>query len=30
MDGEDVWTFLCEQFCETCVDKARETARAVE
>lgn len=30
MDGEDYWTFLNEQFCETCVDKARDTARAVE
>jgi hypothetical protein len=30
MDGEDVWEFLCEQFCETCVDKARKTARAAE
>ena len=30
MDGEDYWTFLNEQFCEHCVDKARQTARAVE
>ena len=30
MDGEDVWEFLGEQFCESCVDKARRIARAVE
>ena len=29
-DGEYVWEFLGEQFCEVCVDKAREIARAVE
>ena len=30
MDGEDVWEFLGEQFCERCVDKARRTAEAVD
>lgn len=30
MDGEEYWTFLNEQFCEHCVDKARQIARAVE
>lgn len=30
VDGEYVWEFLGEQFCELCVDKARRTARAVE
>ena len=30
LDGEDVWEFLGEQFCERCVDKARRIARAVE
>lgn len=28
VDGEDVWEFLGEQFCEQCVDKARKIARA--
>ncbi len=30
VDGEDYWEILGEQFCETCIDKARKTARAVE
>lgn len=29
-DGEYVWEFVGEQFCEVCVDKARRIARAVE
>ena len=29
VDGEDYWEFFGEQFCERCVDKARNTARAV-
>lgn len=29
-DGQYVYEFLGEQFCETCVDKARKIARAVE
>ena len=30
MDGEDYWEILGEQFCEECIDKARQTARADE
>lgn len=25
-DGEDYWDVLYEQFCETCIDKARKEA----
>ena len=30
VDGQDYWEILGEQFCEHCIDKAREIARAVE
>ena len=30
MDGEDYWEIMGEQWCEDCIDKARQTARAVE
>ena len=30
MDGEDYWEIMGEQFCEHCIDKARQIARAVE
>lgn len=30
MDGEDYWEIMGEQYCENCIDKARQTARAVE
>jgi hypothetical protein len=30
MDGEDYWEIMGEQFCERCIDKARQIARAVE
>ena len=29
VDGEDYWDILDEQWCEECIDKARQTARAV-
>ena len=29
MDGEDYWDIMDEQWCEDCIDKARQTARAV-
>lgn len=29
VDGEDYWDILGEQWCEDCIDKARQTARAV-
>ena len=30
VDGQDYWEILGEQYCEHCIDKARQTARAVE
>ena len=30
VDGQDYWEILGEQFCEDCIDKARQIARAVE
>ena len=30
MDGEDYWEIMGEQWCEDCIDKARQTARAEE
>ena len=30
LDGEDYWEILGEQWCEECIDKARQTARADE
>lgn len=29
VDGEDYWDIMDEQWCEACIDKARQTARAV-
>ena len=29
VDGEDYWDIMDEQWCEECIDKARQTARAV-
>lgn len=29
VDGEDYWDILGEQWCEECIDKSRQTARAV-
>ena len=29
VDGQDYWEIMGEQFCETCIDKARSTAEAV-
>ena len=30
VDGQDYWGIMGEQFCEHCIDKARQIARAVE
>lgn len=29
VDGEDYWDILGEQWCEDCMDKSRQVARAV-
>ena len=29
VDGEDYWDIMDEQWCEECIDKARQIARAV-
>lgn len=30
VDGEDYWEIMGEQYCESCIDKSRKIARAVE